>query len=366
MWLIPRSFRAPSRPKAPKNAFHATRFYNLAADNPRRPHLENALGRIETRYGALLPKLIARTELEHAEYLELTLFIGTLRFRMPEQIAHWQKQYDELARIHRQVERTHTGDERQSDAVFGVQSEMAKRLLFDHAASFAKVVAPCGWIVVNESPLPLFGSDNPAVHDFLHRDQLEATGFPLERLNPDARRSDRAFFSYCPLTPSLAFVSSPLLDPPVDSGFWCFSDPRLAVGLNEIARAHSTEYLLSHRQDPYGPLAGQLADLDAEYARRLRERGNTGALVYTDDNRYWLSCSAVQHEEGPHPLFTRIRLTLMSADEAGPLAEGTVIRELEVYEAGRPAAGMRGARVHAYNPAESLDFLIQADPSLAI
>jgi len=76
VWLIPRTFRALSRPKAPKNAFRATRYYNLAADDPRQPLVEHKLGESETRFGALLPALTSRQELALSGYLDLVTFIG--------------------------------------------------------------------------------------------------------------------------------------------------------------------------------------------------------------------------------------------------------------------------------------------------
>ena len=145
VWLIPRTLRSPGRAKAPKNAFVATRFYNLAADDPRRPIVEEGLSRLEARYGALLPVLAARAEPKLTQFIDLVVFVGGLRFRMPGQIDHWQKQYDDLARIHRHVERANTGAESQSDRMFGVQGDMAKRLLLGNAGSYAKVVAPGGW-----------------------------------------------------------------------------------------------------------------------------------------------------------------------------------------------------------------------------
>ena len=123
----------------------ATRFYNLAADDPRRPIVEEGLSRLEARYGALLPVLAARAEPKLTQFIDLVVFVGGLRFRMPGQIDHWQKQYDDLARIHRHVERANTGAESQSDRMFGVQGDMAKRLLLGNAGSYAKVVAPGGW-----------------------------------------------------------------------------------------------------------------------------------------------------------------------------------------------------------------------------
>lgn len=366
VWLIPRSFRGPSRPKAPKNAFHATRFYNLSTDDPRQPVVEDALSRLEDRFGAVIPKLKLLQEPSLRNFIDLAYFIGSLQMRTPAQVDHWQRQYDEIAAVHRAVERARTGSEVISDGLFGIQSDMSRRHLLERAEAYARVIAPGGWLIANSSPLPFLSSDQPAVHTFLHRDQLEATGFPATVLHPEAMPSHRAFFCYCPLTPALAFVSSPLLDPPSDTTYFTTSSPQLVVGLNEIVRSHAHEYLISHREDPYGPLAHRLADLDDVYAATLRERGSCGALVYTDDSRYWFACDSVRHEDGPHPLFGHSVLVLRDPADIDVLPVGTILREVEMYERGQQTSGLRGARLHSVTRGSPATLTIQADPSLAI
>lgn len=345
VWLIPKDLGLPGKARAPKNAFTATRFYTLRDDDLSAPVIENALSVVEDAYGRITQLLSDRTELDQREYVTLAIFIGTLLSRSPGYLAHWQSQYDNLERIHRSVERGHTGAEVQSDRIFWMKDEMSKRLLFDHADSYASVVGPGGWLIANDSGLPFLTSDSPVLHQFLHRDELESYGFPPSVFVAEVPKTQRAFFSFCPLSPTLAFVSSPLLVPPPDSLYLAIADPRLVLGLNELSRAHCSEHLLSPSADPYGPIGPVLRGLD-QVARDQRARGaDTGARIYTSSERHWLTCTAMPHEQGPHPLRSRVRLVLASESVPEDLTVGTYITELELFEKGRPVGGMRGARV---------------------
>lgn len=345
VWLIPRGLRNAGKARSPKNAFVATRFYTLRDDDPSAPRIENALAIIESEYGRVGLRLNAREELTRDEYVALVSFVGTLFTRVPGYLAHWQSQYEELERIYRSVERGGSGAEVHADQIFWMKDEMAKRLLFDHADSYGSVVGPGGWLISNESGRPLLAADSPVVHRFLHRDELEATGFPASVFVPGVPVTQRAFFSYCPLSPTLAFVSSPLLVPPKESVYLAVSNSQLVLGLNELSRSHCSEHLLSPSEDPYGPIRPMLRELDRLSLEQRARGADTGARIYTAAQRLWLTCRSMLHEEGPHPLHSRVRLISASGPIPAELQVGTFVSELEMFESGRPVGGMREARV---------------------
>jgi hypothetical protein len=366
IWQIPKTLEASGKPKSPQKSFVATRYYNLRDDDPTDPAVERGLGHLEAGYGDVLPRVEAGEELALEEYFKLLLFIGGLRARTPRQIDHWRTQWAEVERIHRMVERAHTGQEQVSDARFWMRDESSKRMIFEHASSYANVVGPPSWLLINRSGIPFLSCDNPATHAFLHRDELERMGFAEPAMHPEAMRSHQAFFAYCPLTPVLAFVSSPLLLPPDESLYRVTDDKKHVLMLNEYMRHCAQEYLISPLEDPYGPAAELLRGMDRLRKELMANSSGRGVVVYTKDDRIECSCEVAVHEDGTTPLKSRIRFRTREIAALSGLTVGMEVGEVTVYDQFRPCAGIRGGRVLALASSPAEDTVIEGDVSVAI
>ena len=366
IWLIPKRLDAEGRARAPRNAFTSNRFYNLRDDDPRDPAIEAILGRIESAYAGLLKPLEARAELDAEQYGKLLIFIGSLRSRQPSQLAHWQRQFGELERVHRNVERAHTGKEEGADRIFWMKDEMSRRLMFQQAESYAEVVASAGWFLVNEAGVPLLTSDQPVIHRFLHPDQLETIGFPKDLIPHHATRADWAFFSYCPLSPTLAFVASPLLTPPGASLYRQTRDPRLILMLNDLERQSCEEVLVSPLANPFGPLAPLVREIDALGERLIATTSRCAISITSQTDRFLIPCSTIAFEDGPTPLEPRIRFRTPDASQLKALPVGTVLREVQAFQSDGPSGGMRGARLVTAGSSPDEDWVIEGDVRLAV
>ena len=365
IWLIPRGLDSAGRARDPKNAFTSKRFYNLRDDDPRDPAIEAGLGRLESAYAEIIRLLAQRVELNAEQYGTLLLFIGTLRSRQPTHLDHWQTQFGEVERIYRSVERAHTGKEEAADRVFWMKDEMSRRLMFQQAEAHAEVVGPGGWLLVNETRVPFLTSDQPVLHYFLHPDELVTLAFPATLIRPGATRADRAFFSFCALSPQIAFVSSPLLARSSPGLYRGTGDPHLVLMLNDLQRQLCSEFLISPSADPFGPLAPLVREIDT-LARRLGEVAARAAVsLYTATDRFHIPCSVVVFEDGPSPLQTRIRFRSPDAARYSALAVGTVLREVTAVDGQGSEGGMRGARIVQAAGTPDDDWLIEADPSVA-
>jgi len=366
IWLIPKGLDSAGRARDPKKAFRSNRFYNLRDDDPRDPAIEVILGRIESAYADIARFVAELVELDAEQYGKLLLFIGTLRSRQPSHLDHWQSQFGELERIHRAVERAHTGKEEDADRVFWMKDEMSLRLMFQQAQAHAEVVGPSGWFLVNDSGAPFLTSDQPVLHLFMHRDDLETLTFPVQFVRPEVTRANGAFFSYCPLSPQVAFVSSPLLLPPEKSLYRHTDDPRLVLLLNNLQRQSCNEFLVSSSPDPFGPLAALVREID-RLGRRLAETTSRCAVVlYTDTNRFHLPCATVTFEDGLNPLRNRIRFRSPDTAAFTTLTAGTVVREVTAADEKRNRMEMRGARIVQAAATPEEEWIIEADPSLAV
>lgn len=364
IWLIPKALDGGGRAKAPKNAFTANRFYNLRDDDPREPAIELILSRIESAYARVRRLLEQNGELSVGQYGTLLIFIGSLRARQPAQIDHWQKQYGEVERIHRSVERAHTGSEQQSDKVFWMKDEMALRMMFTQAEAYADVVARSGWFLVNQTEVPFLTSDHPVIHRFLHPDEIETLAFPKQMIAEGATRADWAFFCYCPLTPSIAFVSSPLLHLAESSLYVTTKDARLVLMLNDLQRQNCDHFLISPLAEPFGSLTPMIQEID-ELGRKLMESAARNALtIHTSADRYQIPCSRLSFEEGRDPLHSVVRFRTSDLAPLAALTPGTAIRELLAYTEQGDSQMIQGARIVTVGRSADEDWVIEADPLL--
>lgn len=337
LWLIHKSLEQPPRRRAPSSVLWANRAYNLRDDDPSRPVLEDQLSEIENEYARVLPKLIAHSELTDRDWITLLVFVGTLRSRSLDHLAFQQEQIDAIERLYRQVERASTGEERHADQFWAGADEGAKRVALREAGIYARLMNEAGaWLIVNESEYPFITSDNPVVHEFVHIDELMALGFPPDLWRPGTLPNEKAFFSYCALTPRVGFVSSPLLCPPPDQ-YWSSGWPWLPGALNLLTRRRALEFIVSRTPQPFGPSQQRLLDYEAQ-KRSLTPDPRPILEVYTDRSRYQMRLESYEHEA--EVFNSRLRFVTRDLKQLHRLAAANAIQEITLRD-GKKGIHMR-------------------------
>jgi hypothetical protein len=327
------------RRKAPVNILASNRLYNLRSDDPHRPWLEESFGRLETHYERVLGVLQVQQDLGDDLYGMLILFIAALSARTPGSIDHRQAIVDDLERIHRMVVSGDAPAEADADRLFTDSDEAGRRLIPEWAQAYAEVVGPTGFIIVNQSAMEFITSDRPVSHLFLHVDERPIASFPVS-LRASVKPNVQAHFSLTPLTPQLAFVSSPLLK----SGDFYFKTTDLALifSLNQLTRAMAKNWIIASGPRPYGDLTE--AVMAAERSNIAREQVD-GLLIYTDESRYWISSTDVVHSNGSHPLIGRLSFTTQDCAVLQQIAEDGCIHEVTVYSEGHAVSHLKHARL---------------------
>jgi hypothetical protein len=350
VWIQDPSLTGVPQRRSPGNILWKNSLYTLSVDDPSKPWLEESLGRLETAYGSLVPVLENETDLSDEQYGILLLFVGALFGRAPSQLSHWQDQFDHLKGITRSMSDLPPEGMEWSDF-----EEVGKRSLESRTAGYAEVVAPYGFVLVNESPMPFITADRPVRHLFLHVDESPVKLFPKDicaKVSPNVE----AFFSFAPLGPRLAFIASPLV-PHVPALYQQTDDVNLVFSLNQYMR-HGAEIIVSHVARPYGNLTGPV--IAAE--RRRKPVPRTGILLYTSSGRHWIQTTQVTHGNGSHPLHGRIRFVAEDKGELRTAAAACELTEVRVYDSGQQVGGLRDAWIASVGIADDEPTVIENWP----
>lgn len=335
------------RRKAPVNILASTRLYNLRSDDPERPWLEESFSELETHYERVLGVVEAQQDLDHDLYGILILFIAALSARTPGSIDHRQAFVDDLERIHRMVVSGNPRAEADADRLFTDSDEAGRRLIPEWTQAYVEVVARDGFVIVNQSDIEFITSDRPISHVFLHIDERPIASFP-EFLRASVKPNVQAHFSFTPITPRLAFVSSPLLN----SGDLYFKTTDLALifSLNQLTRAMAKNWIIASVPRPYGDLTEAVMAAERSTVRAQVD----GLLIYTNESRYWISSIDVVHGGGAHPLVGRLSFTTQDCAVLQQIAEDGCIHEVTVYSEGHAVSHLKHARLVqlAGSPAE--------------
>jgi uncharacterized protein DUF4238 len=360
VWLVPRNLVDPPIPRSPRKAFVATRAYNQCDDDPEAPFLEEAFARAESLYGRTLPKLLRGEDPDVRDWAIVVLFIGTLYSRTLGNIDHWQAQFEQLEHLHRQVERAHTGDERQSDRLFAPGSDMSRRELPGRIAAYAQVVARGGWLLRNRGPMEFVSADNPVIHKFLHVDDLEGLGFPRSWLGEKLSSVHRGFVSACVLSPRLAFLCSPLFTVPTVSAYRATASERVVFAVNELLRDGASSLLIATSPQPYGRVQAQVAALDRVAAARYAATPFK-LSIYTTKSRQVLGVTSVEHEVCDGPLTSRIRFRTPHIAQLHALATDHRVTEVTIQEGEEEGGGMLGGVFTAVALSPDAESVIEQD-----
>jgi Protein of unknown function (DUF4238) len=353
VWVLdPELKKKPSR-RSPSNILWKSYFYNLRSDDPDRPWIEESLGRLESAYKPVQAAIINRNGLSEEQYGILCLFIGALAGRVPQSIDHWQGMLDQIQHFYRQMASQEVADEFWAGA-----DEGGKKSVLPRAVSYANVVGGTGFLLVNESPLEFITSDQPVTHTFAHIDESPVAVFP-DDLRVNVGTSEQAFFSFVPLTPDTAFVSSPLLDN--GSRLWALTrDVQLVFALNQQTRHRAEELLVARSPRPYGLLTELV--VAAEASHRAAYRPKTGIQVKTRNERFWISASQIEYGMGAHPLNGRISFVANSQVELRAATADPALVEVLIIKDDRETGGMRDGWFSAVGLVEGAKTVIENGP----
>lgn len=353
IWVLSPTLEGKPRRRSPANILWQSCFFNLRSDDPDRPWIEESLSRLESAFEPVQQAILKREELSLEQYGLLCLFVGALSSRTPQQIDHWQELIDQIQHIYRQIASPEVSDE-----FWAGVDEVGKRSVLPHAEAYANVVGGHGFLLVNETPLRFFTSDRPVTHVFLHIDESPIAEFP-EEVQVDAGTNEQTFFSFAPLSPDTAFVSSPLLH----NGprlYALTEDIRLVFALNQYTRHRAIEFLVAKESKPYG-LMTELVVAAEEYQRAAYER-KTGLQVKTNEKRFWIAASQIEHTQGDHPLHGRIRFVAENQEELRAAAAAQDLVEILVIEDDRESGGMRNGWFSSVGLTEGEESVIENWP----
>lgn len=353
VWVLDPALKEKPIRKSPSNILWKSYFYNLRSDDPDQPWIEESLGRLESAYKLVLEAIINREKLTLEQYSILCLFIGALDGRIPQSIDHWQETLDRIQHIYRQMATTEVADEFWAGA-----DEGGKKSVLPHAEGYASVVGGTGFLLVNASPLEFITSDRPVTHIFLHIDESPVAAFP-DDLRMSVGTSNQAFFSFVPLTPDTAFVSSPLLNN--GSKLYALTeDLRLVFALNQWTRHRAAELLIARSPKPYGLLTELV--VAAEAAHRAAYLPKTGIQVKTSNERFWISASRIEHGMRDHPLHGRISFVADSQAELRAAAVDPILAEISIIHQDRESGGMRDGWFSAVGLVDGAETVIENWP----
>lgn len=334
VWVLDPSLMGAPRRRAPENILWKNSLYTLDSDHPERPRIEEGLSRLEGAYKPIQRALFSRDPLSARDYTILTLFVGAQYGRIPKQMDHWQDFIDRLQHLTKQM-----APEGSTDDFWKGSEEAGTKSVVLRMQAYASVVANHGHVLVNESDLPFITSDKPVTHTFLHIDEPPVNCYPDELLAP-VHTNVEAFFSFLPLSPDTAFVSSPLFANR-EPGYCRTSDERVIFAMNQLTRYHAADVIIARSQRPYKALTQWV--IQAEENQKESYTPRTGLHIYTSSSRHWIGAEQISHEIGDHPLHGRIRFVASGLEDLHAAAKDEDLLRVDIYREDEQVGGMRHA-----------------------
>lgn len=175
LWVHARDLRGTPKRSATQNVAWARDIYNLRGDDPDRPWLEEALGKLENSFAAAIQSVMSGGSLSMEDRATLALFVGALHERTAGMLEQRQAFFDQLFSITRQFEsgvRPEFHQQGKRDDVLGALGDLGKRQFASFASAFAEVSGPHSFILENATTLPFITSDSPVSYRQLHADEL--------------------------------------------------------------------------------------------------------------------------------------------------------------------------------------------------
>lgn len=328
VWLIEKTLTLPPQKKSVKNAMCKSQFYNLDDDDPQQPIVEEFLSYVESEFSKVLNKMAALDELSLKDSAILCVFVDTLFRRTSNQVGHFQSQIDNATSMYRRVDRAANGNETQSDECLRGTHELAKKSIVTATGIMGNIFLETSFtLLINECEFPFFTSDRPVFYDFLHIDEVLGSGIPQSWTVDGIYNSQKSFFCFCPLTPNIGFLSSPILRPTGPNLYRNTSDCKFIFNLNLMTLQYSESTIVSSKERPFG----RFQDSIVSHINELHvARAEQHVRIYTIRNRYEFVITRYD-DDGENPIESRVHLWTSDLATIRRLAGDGRVEVLEVF-----------------------------------
>ena len=341
VWLLDKSLKNSPNRKAPKNILWKSYFYNLKQDDLEQPYVEDFLSKVEGRYSQLLDIVDNQGHLGEEDQFILALFIDTLYRRTENQLNYWGETIEKLENIYRQVDRSINGNEKYSDEYFADSSEIPKKMIVDASGTIANLVLKIGFnLLKNESEIPFFTSDTPVLYNFIQIDELLNQNIPGDWTYPGIGKNEKEFFCFCPLTPKVAFISSPFIKSVTfNPKYLIVKEPTLPIRLNLLTKESSKEEIVSSIKKPFRSYQTQILDT-ITISKALQAAPKKSLRIYTHRNRY--DIPVLDYERiNDHPLQPIIKFWTKDLESLKEMANDNKVTLVEFFDKGKKTGGTR-------------------------
>jgi hypothetical protein len=353
VWVIKAGTMSLPQRKAPSSILWGNKIYTLDSDDPARPVVEESLSRLESAYRIVRDQVLRSSHLTPQQYATLLFFIGALHSRVPPEIQSFQNHVDNLIAISKQISELPPEGMAWTDF-----DQSGVKAIADRALAYARVIGQRGFILVNQTEMQFITSDSPVTHQTLHVDDVPIKCFDpclLARVPVSAR----AFFSFVPIGPDKAFVSSLLLCAGSDL-YVSSCSKELIFALNECTRLSAGAVIVHNVSKPYGQFAEILISREADLAAASNPK--TGLMVYTACAREWINTHQFSHKDGIHPLHGVIRFKSVSLAELKLIACAEEVVEVLIYKDGHLVGIMRDCWLAATALGNEVESIIENFP----
>jgi hypothetical protein len=349
VWIIDKSFKSEPQSKSPDHkTFWKPYFYKLDEDSDSSLVIEKALSKIENKYPSVLKKICNREVLTDEELMYIALFIDTLFRRTEPSLEHRQSQINKIEELYRHVAQSHNQSQDISDEVWEGSHEIAKKRIIDGAGTLSSLILEAGIIFIfNHSELTFFSSDNPVTYQFGHIDDLYRISIPKTWTYQNIGTNEQNFLYYCPLTPTIAVVSSPFIRLPDKASYaWEeITDSNLPFSMNILTHLRADSVLISHQRQPYGIYQ----DVAIQFIKRIQNAQPPKGiqfLIYTNKARYSLSVDAYDCFEN-NPLQPEVNFWTNELETLHTLAQDDFIEVVHYYEDGLERGWIRNLELYS-------------------
>jgi hypothetical protein len=303
------------------NVFTKSYYYNLKGDNEN-PIIEKYLGSIEAELAKYLREIQAGKLSNEA--VSFFSFYTMLQFMRVEKNLNMQTSWNQVATTLDDFSR----NQKKHGAIF---EDLAKKQLLD--SDFGDIVYEDAHLIYNNTNISFMTSDSPVVRRQVNISDITDL-LPSKYLisSKDESVEERLFFF--PLTPEIAYISSPLIRT-CENRRILVDDICYVVFLNTATILNASINVYSSFKPPK-----QVDQETSKYIQSDQRRGFY-AKIYGNGSR--VIATLVKSESGRND----IKLLLEHGSDLKPFSEGDDISLCEVVKNGCSIRGMRECNVSA-------------------
>lgn len=291
-------------------------YYNLAADNPSKPEVENYLSEIEGTLSKYLKEI--RTDSITNEALSFFSFYTMLQYiRVEKHIDMFQNTWNKIGEWADMFE----GGTSNSEAV----KEIAKKkiLTSDHG----EMVHGHAHIIFNRTNFPFVTSDNPVVRKEVNITDMEML-FPKDFLLLTSDKSKELSLFFFPLCPHIAYVSSQYFKENLDVKL-DINDLLNIFYLNIESVKNSSQKIYSSIKTPFA------GELELSEHLQSRQKDHLFVKIYANEQRVISNISMGNKDHNA------VEIILESLDKLLHFKIGDSVSFIEIIENGMSIRGMR-------------------------